>query len=484
MTESNKNTNNLEAFFKGSLILVVSNICLKAINFFLLPLYTSYLTPGMLGVSDTISTVTAVLLPLLTMGLDSAYSAFYFEKDDVVRSAKVFSTLTVAFFLLGLVPFFGFFIADLLSVCMFHTSEYSVIVRMAMASISFNLWYLPFSLELRLQNRMAAFGFVNVVSSLLMILLNVLFVSVMHLGEYSLVLSTMLVHGAQIILFALFVKKFPQWQEVDKSLFRSMLTFAVPIMPMAIMSWILNLSNRVVILHYCGEDAAGLFGIGTRFTTIVNVITSAIATAYTTFAFSNKENEDAKKQYSFVFNLVSLMLLFLSFSVALFGKEIISIMTHGDAYEESFRPLRDLMFAQTLYAMSTLVGYGIYFKKESKYSLLAVTMAAVVNLGLNILLIPRFGYAISATAQLIAYLVQLTIIYVISEKLYPCDYGMRKVAPLTVGLWLLCVLIRNAGLPGKFIAWLLCVIITIILFKDILIHTLEFIRQILRRKGT
>ena len=66
----------LAVFLKGSAILVASNMCLKAINFFLLPLYTAYLTPTMLGVSDSITTFTGFLLPLLTLGLDSAYSAF------------------------------------------------------------------------------------------------------------------------------------------------------------------------------------------------------------------------------------------------------------------------------------------------------------------------------------------------------------------------------------------------------------------------
>ena len=63
-------------FLKGSMILTISNICTKAINFFLLPLYTKYLTPEQLGISDTITTVTSLVYPLLVLGLDSAFSAF------------------------------------------------------------------------------------------------------------------------------------------------------------------------------------------------------------------------------------------------------------------------------------------------------------------------------------------------------------------------------------------------------------------------
>ncbi len=482
MADSINRTTNLEAFFKGSTILIISNICLKAINFFLLPLYTSYLTPSMLGVSDSVTTFIGFLLPLLTMGLDSAYSAFYFEKEDPQRGNKVFSTLGIVFLFIGLVPLLAFPAASPLSRLVFHSQEYELIVKLALVSVSFNLWYLPFSLELRLQNRMAAFGFVNVVSSLLMILLNVLFVTFMHLGEMSLVLSTMLVHAAQTLLYAAFVRKLPKLQEADQSLFRSMMRFSFPLIPMTLMNWVLTLSDRSVILYFLGNSYVGLYGIGTRFTTMANVVISAVSTAYTTFAFSNVENHDAKKQYFYVFNVMSLMLLFVAFSVSMFSKEIITVMTHKDTYLESYRALRDLMFAQSLYGMSTLVGYGIYFRKKTQYSLAAVSAAAVVNLILNILLIPKYGYSVAASTTLIGYLVQLVITYWASEKLYPCDYGMKTIAPLTVTLWLLSVILQECTLLLRCGVWLACVMAAIVLFRKILWFMFRFVASVIARK--
>ena len=63
-------------FLKGSAALLIANLCTKAINFFLLPLYTKYLSPEQLGVSDSITTMTSLFFPILVLGLDSAYSAF------------------------------------------------------------------------------------------------------------------------------------------------------------------------------------------------------------------------------------------------------------------------------------------------------------------------------------------------------------------------------------------------------------------------
>ena len=157
-----------------------------------------------------------------------------------------------------------------------------------------------------------------------------------------------------------------------------MLKFAVPLIPMTAMMWVLTLSDRYVLLHYHGSDAVGLYGIGLRFTNLLNVVISAVSMAYTTFAFSSKDDKNAKQMYYYIYNIQSYLLLGVSFTIGLFGKEIIQIMT-AESYATSFEPLRDLMFAQTLYAMTTIVGYGIYFEKKSIYSFIAVTAGAVIT---------------------------------------------------------------------------------------------------------
>ena len=96
-------------FLKGSAALLIANLCTKAINFFLLPLYTKYLSPEQLGVSDSITTMTSLFFPILVLGLDSAYSAFYFDEKTDVYKNKVFSTTSFTLVLTSVVPCIGIF---------------------------------------------------------------------------------------------------------------------------------------------------------------------------------------------------------------------------------------------------------------------------------------------------------------------------------------------------------------------------------------
>lgn len=460
----NRNNRCLVDFFKGSIILVISNICLKAINFFLLPLYTKYLTPDMLGVSDTITTFTGFLLPILTMGMDSAYSAFYFDETDKKRKEKVFSTVCSFLFVVSILPMIAAVFSNSIANFLFNKSQYGYIVRIALFSVCLNLWYIPFALELRLKNKMMMFGVINIISSFLMIMFNVVFVTRFHFGESALVISLFCVQVIQLLLFGGAVHQLPPKKYVDKELFVKMFTFSLPLIPMTIMNWILTLSDRYVLLYFKGQYSVGLYGISSRFVTMVNVIISAISTSYTTFAFSNKENKEAKKQYALVFQLVVLVLLVISFTVSIFSKEIVHIMASAE-YRDAYVSVRDLMFAQTVYAMTTIVGYGLFFEKKSKYSLFAISIAAIVNVVLNFILIPYKGIVAAALTTLIGYILQFVITYYFSEKVYPCDYKIKKILFVIIITYIVSFVVLETNIRVKLVVWVVSIIGMTILYR-------------------
>ena len=478
MADPSGGRSKVENFIKGSSILVLSNVCLKAINFFLLPLYTHKLTPSMIGISDSITTLVGILLPLLTMGLDSAFSAFYFDKEDAERGQKVFSTLTWTFFIIGCLPLALMTIAPLMSELLFHTRAYSYIVRFALLSVSFNLWYLTYSLELRLQNKMFLYGLANMIASLTMVLLNILFVSVLHLGESALILSAMIVHGETFLILLLFVKAKPKRAWFDKALLKQMMRFAIPLIPMTLMVWVLTLSDRYVLLYYRGEAEVGLYGIGSRFINLMNVVISAVSMAYTTFAFSSKDDSDSKKQYYYIYNIESFLMIGIAFTVGLFGKEIVHVMA-AESYGQSYRVLRDLLFSQAFFAMTSIVGYGIYFEKKSVYSLIAVSAGAMLNLGLNMALIPRYGFAAAAFTTLLGYALNYFLTLHFSEKLYPCAYGQRRVLVSLLLLYGTCCVCASCAFWIRIVIWTACVVGMAIWYRDIVKIVKDFAAHML-----
>lgn len=454
--------NNLKEFAKGSSILVFSNIVLKAIQFLLLPLYTQYLTPSELGVSDSITAITSFLFPLLVMAFDSAFSAFYYEQGKNQKE-KVFNTTLFFLIFQSFIPIVLSFGSTAISKILFGTIKYSLGIKLAFFSISVNLLFLPFSLLTRMQNRMRTFAIINIIASLTMIGSNIVFVSVFKWGYASMLMSTFLVNILQVILYFITSKIKISYQFKEKKLFGKMVKYAIPFIPMTVSTWILNMSNRYMLLHFSGEAEVGIYGIGGRFVTIINVVISGITTAYTSFAFQNASEENSKEMFSDIVSIIFVFLAGVCTTVSLFGKEVIILMTSSE-YHSAYLLLPEMMFSQLAYALYTFTSYGIAFKKESKFFFYSVTTGAIVSVLMNLILLPQMGAKGAALTTLFGMLSMFFMGYYFSQKLYPCKYGFTKIMIVFIFLYGCSTFCKDMLFTSKIIIWIIVAAITLLLY--------------------
>lgn len=78
---------------------------------------------------------------------------------------------------------------------------------------------------------------------------------------------------------------------------------------------------------------------------------------------------------------------------------------------------------------------GIYIEKKTKYLPLITGIAAVINVGLNIVLIPPFGLMGAAVVTLISYFAMLAGIFIVTNKYYPVKYEYKKISMIFISLF-------------------------------------------------
>lgn len=477
----NSTNRKLKQFAQSSAILIASNLVLKAINLFLLPLYTRYLTTEQLGISDTISNASSFVLPILVMALDSAFSAFYYDEKSEDHPKKVFNTILFTLGMASIVPILLSVLAVPFSTLLFGDGSYWLAVGISLVSVSLNLWYLPFSLLLRLQDRMLPFAIINIISSVSMIALNIVFVSVLHWGAYSLIISTAIVHGIQLILYVVFGKAVISTRYFDKALLKRMLHYSLPLIPSTVANWVLSLSDRYVLLAYCGSAEVGLYGIGARFATALSVVTSGVYMAYTTFAFKAQEDKDAKKMYAHVLNIFFVVMAALCFFISLFGKEIVYLMT-SSGYHSAYLLLPCLVFSQLIYGINTIVGYGVSFAKKTVYFSISVWTGALVNLVLNFVFIPKYGAVAASATTLVGYITMTVLSYIFAQRLYPCDYRIGRIALTTAALFICSYLAMDSGLGLKIVLYIGLMLALLAVFRDTVRSLWKVLQVYLHRK--
>ena len=120
---------------------------------------------------------------------------------------------------------------------------------------------------------------------------------------------------------------------------------------------------------------------------------------------------------------------------------------------------------------------GIYIEKKTKYLPFITGTGAIINIGLNFLLIPILGLYGAAIAAFCSYLSMAIYIYIISQKFYPVNYDIKKVLALNlincIALLLFYLMFYHV-IPSNIIIKLL--------LSGILIYIVAYISDLLKAK--
>jgi O-antigen/teichoic acid export membrane protein len=139
--------------------------------------------------------------------------------------------------------------------------------------------------------------------------------------------------------------------------------------------------------------------------------------------------------------------------------------------------------------MFTNFAAGFHITKKTQYLPIAIGIAALVNIGVNITLLPWLDIYSGAWATLIAYAVSAAILYYFARKIYPIDYEFGKLALIitATGIIFLLYKIEAISLHGNWdlilrILFLLAYPVMLLSFRIIRIHEIKSLLNSLRKK--
>lgn len=264
----------------------------------------------------------------------------------------------------------------------------------------------------------------NFIRSILGVVLSIVFVY-LGFGFIGLV-SALVVSYFFSILFSFFKIRFPKSKldlKLDKKLLRSILLYSIPLTASAGLSFILSYSNRFIINEFRGVEETGLFSLGFDFSQqTIGVFISIAATSATPIAmklYTETGNSGTLKKH------MNKSLLFI-FLIAL-PIVIIFCTTSTDLSSlllgKKFSKLNHLILpiisinAFILGIKSYYFDLFFYLKKETKFQLLILFIVATLNVILNCILVPKYGYVAAVWSGLITNLLAVILTYFVTKKL-------------------------------------------------------------------
>lgn len=412
---------------KHSAIYGLGAVVSRLIGVLLLPIVTRYLTRADVGAVDTLISLTVVLVIVLRMGISMAFFRFYFDADDEAGRTTVVRTsfwFTMVMATLGLVV--GSLLASEISQVLFTTDSKANLVRAALVLLWAQMNYEQLTALFRVEERSVSYVTATLANVIITVVATILLVAVWDKGAIGVIAGNFT--GTLVVFFVLLgYRRFQLGLEFDRELFRQMQRFGLPLVPSGIALWVIDLSDRFFLVRMKGLPENGLYSVGVRISTALLLVLIALRAAWPAFAFSIKEDDEAKRTYSFVLTYVLYACCWLSLAVSLLAPWLVRLLTTPRFYRAAeVVPL--LVFGVTAFIAFNVMSIGIGRAKKTQFNWVVTGAAALVNIGLNFVLIPPYGMIGAAISTLVAYVVMFLGMTVRAQQVFPVPYQWRRIA--------------------------------------------------------
>lgn len=388
MTESKR-------LLKNTGLIAIGNTSTKIVSFLLLPLYTTLLTKAEYGTIDYFFSVTAFCIPFVNLLMDESIFRFLLDCKTNEERTKVISS-TVFVVLIGIALMIG----CALPVYATMQIPYFVlgIVYIAVSSI-----HGIESALLRGIGRTDQFTFYNFCTSVLHIILNVVFIVYLVMGINGMLFAAVIssIFVSIVFFIILDLKQYINFKTIDISLIKDMVKYSLPLIPNKL-SWnIINLSNRIIVMNTIGSSSAGLFAIANKFPGLLDTIYGFFYQAWKESS-ARVTNDDTKEQfYNSVYKyltdfLYAVVLVLISFMPLIFKLLI------NRSYHDALLYVPFLLIGTYFSNISGFYGGIFTAYKDTKIMGTTTVVAAMINIALNFLLIKYFGLWAASISVLIS----------------------------------------------------------------------------------
>lgn len=451
---------------KNSSIYGIVSILQKAIGFFLLPLYTSYLTPEDYGITAVISAIVSFLSVFYMLSLNASISRFYFDYKDDEEKLKEFWGTNILFITINslimscvLIIFHSFLIQPFAKGIDFYPY-----IFLGLISITLNPIYSIFQGTLQTEQNGRKYGFNNLSYFLVNLTLTIVLVVYFKLQAKGVLLASSI---TDIIFFIYTIINFlPKVKlRINKKYLKQSIAYSFPLIPHSLAGWTMGMIDRLFLNAMKTTADVGIYNIGFQFGNIINILTMAVNQAYVPWFFE-KMGESKKDDVIKFAEYAVVGYGFIAMCISLFGQNILNIMVSKN-FRDGWVVIPFISFAY--------VFNGIYFffvnplfynKKGTKFICIATFASAILNSVFNALFIPKYGLLGSSVASAFSNFLASILILYISFKIEKINFKYIKMYMSTFiffGLSMISFLGTKMNIYMFFVTKVLVVIFTCLL---------------------
>lgn len=475
MATSNKKALNAGAWY------VFSNFLIKGINILITPIITRLITPAEFGIFNTYRAMLGIMTVIVTLNVLASVQIArydYLDDDEYNRYISAILSLSVLGVIIG---YIAYKIIRLFTGPLLDMPDY--LMDFMFLNILFTEGFQIWQSKNRAEMRYKIFVFLAILVAIVSPILSVSLVSLQETNKYiGYILGTQLpLMLLGLYVFFYFFKNYRTF--VHKEHWHYALSISLPLIPHALSNNLLAQADQVLINTYRGANEVGLYSLAYSYSAVLLTIWNSLNQAWAPWFYAKMTDQAYGEIKRFVKPYTVLFSTFFLAMIAI-GPEALKIFGPPEYQDGVWVIAPVLLGLYFQFAYSLYVNIEIYLKR-TKYISFGTMGAALLNVLLNILLIPSFGFIGAAYTTLLGY------IFLFLVHFYTANYFMGKdvIGNKFIGRWSIFMVAITGGFIGltnyiviRYLFALVIIAIMLVRYKTSLQKIIDLVFDKLRKK--
>lgn len=455
--------------FKRTLIYGIGNIGSKILSYIMVLVYSYYIKTEDMGIYDLALTTVAMVQPLIIFQINDG--VYRYLIDSKVKNKSLVLSTSITFILVTC------FVAEtiILSINFFVNIDYCFLI---MAYLFSFILFAFLQDSIRGLSRSRIYAESGIVNSFVTLVIEIVGLIILRRGVEILFIAKIIANFVGLLYLYL---KTPELRsglsiKCDKKILLELIDYSAPLVPNTIGWWIVNSSDRYIILFFLGTSFNGIYSMTNKFPTVLTTLTSIFYLAWQESAIKEYNTSHRDEFFSDIFEKYYKLLFSLSLLAIPATRFVIQYFVAMD-YQDAWRYAGFLFGGAVFSALSSFLGLGYQISKETKRSMVSTLIAAGINMAVNIALIKIIGLHAASFSTFISYFVLFIVRIKHTKRYYTLKvnwYYFWGLFTALIAITFLVLIIDN--MIYIVISIVLGVVIAIIINKDIMIKIVSVVK--------
>lgn len=421
----------IKATSRDTIVYGLGNIAVKVVGFILIPLYTDpkYFSVDDFGIIAIMDITGIVLISLMASGLPQSLMRWYWDKDYLSNQKGIFFISLAVQIFIGLIFCLILFpFTQRLSSLLFNTLDWSKTIKLLILSSALQAVNNLINTLMRLQSRSGMFTITNISKLVVVLLLTIYFIVFRRIGITG-------IYEAQVIGNLLFIIILSVYAIKNCSLFfniavfRSMSKYGFPLLMANFAAASMTVVDRYTLNSLALLKYVALYALAYKISSVLKlVIVDSIKMAIIPLAMKKIDSPDNKRFYSKAMLYSSYVLMLGAIAISLFSYEIIKVISKSPEFLNAYLTVPILAISVFFMNLRDTSSYGLIITKKTRIIGLNIVVATIINIALNMILIPKWNITGAAIATVVTQIIYWFMNYNKSQKEYFIPYELGKVA--------------------------------------------------------